>query len=112
MSVRLNAVMSVLCDKRANPWMVVAIEHGLFGTTHDQTVKLYELFSANVPALVTKICERKIRSAPVKRGVWPYPECKIGCQRNDPVQDAGVVSFLDGGREVAREERTIVKVVV
>jgi len=112
MGVRLNAVMSVLGDKRANPWTVVAIEHGLFGTAHDQTVKLYKLFSADVPAVAAKIRERKIRSAPVKRGVGHDPKCEIVCQRNDPVQDAGVVSLLDGGREVAREERAIVKVVV
>jgi len=110
--VRLNAVMSVPGDKRVNPWTVVAIEHGLFGTTHDQTVELYELFSADVLAVAAKIRERKIRSAPVKRGVGHDPECEIRCQRNDPVQDAGVISFLDGGREVTREERALVKVVV
>jgi len=112
MGVRLNAVMPVLGHKRANPWAVVAIEDGVFGTAYDQTVELFKLFTADVAAATAKIREREVRSAPVKREVRPDPKCEIVCQGNDSVQDARVVRLLDGGREVAREERAIFKVVV
>jgi hypothetical protein len=53
----LNAVMPVLCDKRSNPWVVVAKEYGIFGTAHDQTVELDKLFAADFAAAVAKIGE-------------------------------------------------------
>jgi L-lactate utilization protein LutC len=79
MGVRLDAVMPVLGDKRPNPWMVVAIEHCLFGTAHDQTVEVYKFFAADVAAEVAKTRESEVRSAFVKREVGPDPKCEIGC---------------------------------
>ena len=78
MSVRLNMVMSVLRDKRPNPWMVVAIEYGVFGTAHDQTIEFYNLFATDFAAAVAEICEGEIQSVLIKCEIWLDPKFKIG----------------------------------
>jgi len=91
--------------------VVVAVEHGLLGTAHDQAVEPCKLLAAGATAPVAKIREREVQSVPVEREVGPDPKCEIGRQGDDPVQDARVVRSLDGGGEVAREERAVVRIV-
>ena len=60
MGVRLNAVMSILGDKRPNPWKVVAIKHVVLCAAHDHTVELHDLFAAKFTAAATKVREGQV----------------------------------------------------
>ena len=112
MSARLNMIMPVFRDKWSNPWVVIAIENGVFGAAHDQTIEIYNLFAADFAPAVAEICEGEVQLALIKCKFRLDPNCKIGCQGHDPIQDAWVVRLFDSSREVTREEWAIVKVVV
>ena len=92
--------------------MVVAVEHGVFGTAHDQTVETYDFLLVKIATPKAKLREGAVRFALVNRGVEPNPNRESGGQGNDSVRKVRIVCILDRDREVACKKWAIVKVVV
>src|SRR6266481_9218623 len=104
----LDAIPLILGDERAYPRMVVAVKHDAFSTTHYRAVELYEFLTTWSATHTPKFSKSEIDFIPIDSRVRHDPECQIGRQGNDSIQDAGSFRFLDGGGKVACEEWAII----
>ena len=108
----LNAVVPIFRDKFFNPVALIMMEYNIFGTLNKEPVDVTDFMVLQSASSVRKLSELKIGISSRHCNVRHDPYCKIGRQRRDLIQDARVARSLDGDWIIAREERTLLVVVV